>query len=112
MQTLTAQGLSKAYGDKQLFNQIDFLINEGERIGLIGVNGTGKTTLIRSLAGMESVDAGTIKTPKQYRISYLAQIPELDPDLPIMDAIYHGDSPVFQAIRQYERALAAYTKDR
>ncbi len=42
MQTLTAQGLSKAYGDKQLFNQIDFLINEGERIGLIGVNGTGK----------------------------------------------------------------------
>ncbi len=89
MQTLTAQGLSKAYGDKQLFNQIDFLINEGERIGLIGVNGTGKTTLIRSLAGMESVDAGTIKTPKQYRISYLAQIPELDPDLPIMDAIYH-----------------------
>lgn len=111
MQTLTAQGLSKAYGDKQLFNQIDFLINEGERIGLIGVNGTGKTTLIRSLAGMESVDAGTIKTPKQYRISYLAQIPELDPDLPIMDAIYHGDSPVFQAIRQYERALAAYTKD-
>ncbi|WP_379823417.1 ABC-F family ATP-binding cassette domain-containing protein [Lacticaseibacillus paracasei] len=111
MQTLTAQGLSKAYGDKQLFNQIDFLINEGERIGLIGVNGAGKTTLIRALARLDSVDAGEIKTPKQYRISYLAQIPDLDPDLAIMDAIYHGDSPVFQAIRQYEQALAEYTKD-
>ncbi|ARY91474.1 MULTISPECIES: ABC-F family ATP-binding cassette domain-containing protein [Lacticaseibacillus] len=111
MQTLTAEGLSKAYGDKQLFKQIDFLINEGERIGLIGVNGTGKTTLIRALAGLEALDAGTVKTPKNYRISYLAQVPDLDPELPIMDAIYRGDSPVFQAIRQYERALAAYTKD-
>lgn len=110
MQTLTAAGVRKAYGDKQLFTDLGFLINEGDRIGLIGVNGTGKTTLLNGLAGTDPFDAGDITTPKNYRISYLAQQPTLDPDKAIMDAIYGGTSPVFAAIRDYEQALAAYTK--
>ncbi|WP_125703305.1 ABC-F family ATP-binding cassette domain-containing protein [Lacticaseibacillus daqingensis] len=109
MQTLTATAVSKAYGDKQLFTQLDFLINEGDHIGLIGVNGTGKTTLLNGLAQTEPFDAGTVETPRNYRISYLAQVPALDPHKRIMDAVYGGDSPVFAAIRQYEQALAAYT---
>ncbi len=109
MQTLTASGVSKAYGDKQLLSQIDFLINEGDRIGLIGVNGTGKTTLLRGLAGTDAFDAGEIQTPKNYSISFLEQQPPLDNEAKIMDAVYGGDSPVFQAIRDYERALDAYT---
>ncbi|KRM72612.1 ABC-F family ATP-binding cassette domain-containing protein [Lacticaseibacillus brantae] len=109
MQTLTATGLSKAYGDKQLFSNIDFLINEGDRIGLIGVNGTGKTTLLNGLAGLDPFDAGEVTTPKNYQIRYLAQKPTLNPDLAIMDAIYGGDSPVFAAIRRYEQVLADYT---
>ncbi|WP_203624585.1 MULTISPECIES: ABC-F family ATP-binding cassette domain-containing protein [unclassified Lacticaseibacillus] len=110
MQTLTAEGVRKAYGDKQLFTDLDFLINEGDRIGLIGVNGTGKTTLLNGIAGTDPFDAGDITTPKNYRISYLAQKPALDPDKQIMDAIYGGTSPVFAAIRTYEQALAEYTK--
>ena len=109
MQTLTATGLSKAYGDKQLFSNIDFLINEGDRIGLIGVNGTGKTTLLNGLAGLDPFDAGEVTTPKNYQIRYLAQKPTLNPDLAIMDAIYGGDSPVFAAIRRYEQVLSDYT---
>ncbi|KRO18274.1 ABC-F family ATP-binding cassette domain-containing protein [Lacticaseibacillus saniviri] len=109
MQTLTASGLSKAYGDKQLFSNIDFLINEGDRIGLIGVNGTGKTTLLNGLAGIDPFDAGELSMPKNYQIRYLAQQPSLPSDSLIMDAIYGGSSPIFAAIRQYETALAAYT---
>lgn len=109
MQTLTATGVSKAYGDKQLLTDVSFLINEGDRIGLIGVNGTGKTTLLQGLTGVEPFDHADIQTPKNYQIAFLAQKPQLDPEADIMDAVYGGQSPVFQAIRDYERALAAYT---
>ncbi|KRM55994.1 ABC-F family ATP-binding cassette domain-containing protein [Lacticaseibacillus sharpeae] len=111
MQTLTASGVNKAYGDKQLLHNIDFLINEGDRIGLIGVNGTGKTTLLRGLAGSDPFDSGDIQTPKNYSISFLEQSPDLDENAKIMDAVYHGDSPVFQAIRDYERVLDQYTQN-
>lgn len=111
MQTLTASGVNKVYGDKQLLHNIDFLINEGDRIGLIGVNGTGKTTLLRGLAGSDPFDSGDIQTPKNYSISFLEQSPDLDENAKIMDAVYHGDSPVFQAIRDYERVLDQYTQN-
>ncbi|WDF81587.1 ABC-F family ATP-binding cassette domain-containing protein [Lacticaseibacillus pabuli] len=111
MQTLTASSVTKAYGDKQLLENIDFLINAGDRIGLIGVNGTGKTTLLQGLSGTEPFDSGDVETPKNYSIAYLAQKPKLNADVSIMDAVYGGKSPIFQAIRDYESALTAYTHD-
>ncbi|WP_155285842.1 ABC-F family ATP-binding cassette domain-containing protein [Lacticaseibacillus zhaodongensis] len=111
MQTLTATGVAKAYGDKTLLDGIDFLINAGDRIGLIGVNGTGKTTLLQGLAGVEPFDSGSVQTPKNYSIAYLDQKPKLNPELSIMDAVYGGQSAIFQAIRSYESALDAYTAD-
>lgn len=111
MQTLTANGVSKTYGDKTLLDNIDFLINEGDRIGLIGVNGTGKTTLLQGLSGREPFDHADIQTPKSYSIAYLAQKPQLDMDASIMDAVYGGSSPVFQAIREYERVMDEYTQN-
>lgn len=111
MQTLTASSVTKAYGDKQLLDNVDFLINEGDRIGLIGVNGTGKTTLLQGLSGSEPFDSGEVQTPKNYSMVYLAQKPKLNPDVSIMDAVYGGKSPIFQAIRDYEKALKAYTLD-
>lgn len=111
MQTLTANGVSKTYGDKTLLDNVDFLINEGDRIGLIGVNGTGKTTLLQGLSGREPFDKADIQTPKSYSIAYLAQKPQLDMDASIMDAVYGGSSPVFQAIREYERVMDEYTQN-
>ena len=111
MQTLTANGVSKTYGDKTLLDHVDFLINEGDRIGLIGVNGTGKTTLLQGLSGRGPFDQADIQTPKNYSIAYLAQKPQLEMDASIMDAVYDGSSPVFQAIREYERVLDAYTQN-
>ncbi len=105
MQTLTASGLSKAYGDKQLFSNIDFLINEGDRIGLIGVNGTGKTTLLNGLAGIDPFDAGELSMPKNYQIRYLAQQPSLPSDSLIMDAIYGGSSPILRRFANMKQHL-------
>jgi ATP-binding cassette subfamily F protein uup len=111
MQTLTATGLTKIYGEKKLFEQIDFMIQAGDRIGLIGTNGAGKTTLLNTLTGLDSLDAGTIETPKQYRISYLQQIPALDDQLTIMAAVFAGDNPIFKTIQDYEAALLALSEN-
>lgn len=111
MQTLTATNLTKTYGEKTLFKDISFLIREGDQIGLVGINGTGKTTLLNALTGTDSYDSGQIETPNQYAMSYLAQKPVFDTNLSIMAAIFAGQNPVFKTIQNYERVLAAYTAD-
>ena len=70
---ITAQNLSKSYGLRTLFEKISFSISDGERVGLVGRNGQGKTTLLRILMGEESADEGTVSIPKNYRIGYLTQ---------------------------------------
>ncbi|WP_125980836.1 ABC-F family ATP-binding cassette domain-containing protein [Loigolactobacillus iwatensis] len=105
MQTLAVEDLTKIYGEKTLFDHISFMIKEGDRIGLIGTNGTGKTTLLNAITGLDSYDAGSVVTPKQYRISYLQQIPQLNDELSIMAAVFAGDNPIFKTIQEYESAL-------
>lgn len=102
---LTAENLYKSYGEKVLFKAISFTIEPLERIGLIGVNGTGKSTLLRTIAGIESPEQGTLKHAKDYRIEYLAQDPQLDPHLTVMEQIYYGESTVMKLLRTYEQAL-------
>ncbi|MFD0897566.1 ABC-F family ATP-binding cassette domain-containing protein [Loigolactobacillus binensis] len=111
MQTLTAENLTKTYGEKMLFDHISFFIKEGDRIGLIGTNGAGKTTLLNALTGHDTFDQGTITTPKQYRIGYLQQVPQLPQNMTIMEAIFTGDNPLFQVIANYEKALTALSRD-
>ncbi|MDT6980558.1 ABC-F family ATP-binding cassette domain-containing protein [Levilactobacillus zymae] len=108
MQTLRAENLHRTYGEKTLFDNLNFIINEHDRIGLIGVNGSGKTSLLNTLAGVNNDQTGTISTPKDYTIGYLTQKPDLDENLTVMDAVFSGDQTVFVTIRQYEAALAAY----
>ena len=109
MQTMRAEGLTSTYGEKVLFDQVSFIINENDRIGLIGVNGSGKTSLLNVISGEVSPESGTITCPNDYRIGYLKQQPELDPDKTIMDAIFAGDQEVFKLIRQYELALDRFS---
>ncbi len=106
MSTLTVENLNKTYGDKTLFDDLSFTISEKDRIGLIGVNGTGKSTLLKILARLESMDSGKITHANQFQIEYLPQQPELDPKLTVLDQIYYGDSAIMNAMREYEQALA------
>lgn len=109
MQTMRAEGLTSTYGEKVLFDHVSFIINENDRIGLIGVNGSGKTSLLNVISGVVSPESGTITCPNDYRIGYLKQQPELDPDKTIMDAVFAGDQEVFKLIRQYELALDRFS---
>lgn len=102
---LTIENITKTYGDKTLFHSISLHIAGRERIGLIGVNGTGKSTLLKIIAGIEPADEGKMEHPKDYQIEYLAQDPDLDSSLTVMEQIYYGDSPTMQVMRAYERAL-------
>lgn len=105
MQTLRAEGLTSTYGEKVLFKDVSFLIKEHDRIGLIGVNGSGKTSLLNVIAGVNSAESGSFEKPKDYSMGYLLQQPKLDPDKDILDAVLAGDQPLFRLIRHYERVL-------
>lgn len=111
MQTLRIEHLTKTYGEKTLFEDANFIINEHDRIGLIGTNGSGKTTLLNALTGLDPADSGKLIKPNDYRIGYLTQLPEFDENKTIMDAIFEGASPIFQTIREYENALSKYSEN-
>lgn len=103
---LDAENLYKTYGTQVLFNHISFSISEKERIGLIGVNGTGKSTLLNVLTGLDSVESGTLRHAKSFRMAYLSQSPTFAADQTAIDYIYGGDAPMMQVLRHYEQALA------
>lgn len=109
MQTLRAEALSSTYGEKTLFDQISFIINEKDRIGLIGTNGSGKTSLLNVISQQVSADNGAIVTPNDYSIGYLKQLPELRDDLTILDAVFAGSQKIFALIRDYEAALTNFS---
>ena len=108
MQTLRAENLTRTYGEKTLFKDISFIINEHDRIGVIGVNGSGKTSLLDVLAGITTPEAGELVMPKNYEIGYLKQQPDLDENLTVIDAVLAGSQQVFRTIRHYEQTLTVY----
>src|SRR6476620_5063731 len=105
MKTIKIEHVSKTYGEKTLFQDISFVISEKERVGLIGVNGTGKSSLLKLIAGLDSPYEGNFISSKDYQISYLSQQPDLNPDLTILDQIFAGDAPIFQLLKKYELTL-------
>ncbi|GAA0306636.1 ABC-F family ATP-binding cassette domain-containing protein [Gracilibacillus halotolerans] len=106
MRGLRVENLVKTYGEKVLFNKISFSIMEGERIGLIGVNGTGKSSLLKVLAQVDEADSGELIHPNDYEVAYLDQSPELNSDQSVLDHIYYGEVDIMQALRAYEQAVA------
>ncbi|MGQ2284063.1 ABC-F family ATP-binding cassette domain-containing protein [Leuconostoc pseudomesenteroides] len=109
MKQFRVENLNSTYGEKVLFKDISFLITAGDRVGLIGVNGSGKTSLLNAISGVMPADSGTITTQNDYRIGYLTQSPILDDNALVMDAILSGEQPVFQTIRDYETALRKFS---
>ena len=105
MNLLTVEGISKSFGDKKIFDDITFGIDEGDRIGLIGINGTGKSTLLKIVAGNESADSGQIVKKNCLRIGYLPQTPDFDPEDTVLGQVFNCDSPVINLIKEYEQAV-------
>jgi len=111
MSHLIVSNLTKTVGEKTLFENIDFTIYDGERAGLIGVNGTGKSTFLSILANRIEADQLSMDHPNQYRISFLEQDPQFDEGLTVLQAVFSGDSPVLQINRKYEDALEKLNED-
>lgn len=107
MKELKVTDLYKTFGDKTLFDRISFLIHEKDRIGLIGVNGTGKSSLLTILSGRDSGDGdvSAIDKASDYRIGYLPQEQNFSQELVVLDAVFQGDNPLMQTVRDYEKAL-------
>lgn len=111
LKELKIEGLTHSYGMKQLFHQIDFSIIENKKIGLIGVNGTGKTSFLNILAGKMMPDLGELSKPGDYQIGYLTQNTELNLSKTVLDTVFDGDTPLMHAARSYEHVLQELTAD-
>ena len=104
MNLISLENISKNYSEKTLLNNISLGINEGEKIGLIGVNGTGKSTLLKIIAGVESESGNIIKANK-VRIEYLPQNPYYDEEATVLEQVFKGTSSEMQLIGQYQDIL-------
>ena len=102
---LSVEGLTKTYGERRLFSNLTFGVQEGERVALVARNGSGKSTLLKAICGLETADEGRVVFSSGVRHGHLRQELELQPEATILDTLYIGDSPAVQAMRDYERAL-------
>lgn len=99
---LSAEHISKNFGDKQLLDDVTLYLEEGKRVGLIGLNGTGKSTFLKILAGRLDADTGSVSTDPNVKLSYLPQTSELFDDKSPLENIFYGDSAEFRAQAEYE----------
>lgn len=111
MSLLSIENLYKTYGEHVLFDHISLAIAQYQRVGLIGVNGTGKSTFLKVIAGMDTAEEGNIFHAKSFHIAYLPQNPAFDQNLSVLAQIFAGDSPLMQVLRGYEQALSDLAYD-
>ena len=102
---LQVENLTKSFGVNSLFDDINFTINEGDKVGLIAKNGTGKSTLLSIIADDDTPDDGKLIFKNDVTIGYLKQLAQFEPHLSVMDTCLIGDDDQSKAIRQYENAL-------
>jgi len=111
MTYLSTENLSKTFGIKPLFEDLTFGISQGDKTALIAPNGTGKSTLLKILAGEMEPDSGKVMTQKGIQVGYLAQEPDLDENMTINEFIAHGDSDKIKVVQRYEKAVHAQAED-
>ncbi len=105
MSVLVAEKITKSYSEKILFDKISLAINEGDKIGLIGINGTGKSTFLRVIAGLENPDEGRIIAGGDIKIGYLFQSPEFKDGTTVLEQVFKGNTSIMKLIRDYEETL-------
>lgn len=105
MNYLSVEQIAKSYGERVLFTDISFGINEGQKIGFVAKNGTGKTSLLNILSGKDSPDEGKVVFRKNLNVAFLSQEPNLNPNLSIEETIFSSEKPILKVIANYEKAL-------
>ncbi|MDA9092373.1 ABC-F family ATP-binding cassette domain-containing protein [Polaribacter sp.] len=105
MNYLTVENISKSYGERVLFDDISFGINKDQKIAFVAKNGSGKTSILNIIAGLDTSDSGQVVSRKGISIAYLAQNMDLDPALTIEETIFATDNTVLNVVKQYEDAL-------
>ncbi|HZW77966.1 MAG TPA: ABC-F family ATP-binding cassette domain-containing protein [Flavobacteriaceae bacterium] len=105
MNYLSVENISKSYGMRVLFKNISFGINEGQKIGFVAKNGTGKTSLLNILAGKDTPDSGLVTYRKDLKVAFLSQEPDLNPNLTIEETIFSSDLPILKIIERYEKSI-------
>ncbi|WP_224484531.1 ABC-F family ATP-binding cassette domain-containing protein [Robertkochia aurantiaca] len=105
MNLLSVENIAKSYGERVLFSDISFGINQGQKVAFIAKNGTGKTSMLDILTGRDMPDEGQVVTRKGINLAYLPQEPDLDPTLTVEQTIFASDNEVLKIIREYEQAL-------
>lgn len=105
MNFVSVEHIAKAFGERVLFEDISFGINQGQKIGFVAKNGTGKTAILNILAQIEAPDSGKVVYRKDLKVSYLPQEPQLNETLTIRETIYETDSPTLRVIDNYQAAL-------
>lgn len=111
MSQMIIENLTKTVGEKTLFHAVNLTITSGEKTGLLGINGTGKSTLLSIVAGIEDADTISKDHPNNYRIAYLPQDPQVDPSLTVMEAVFQSDAAIIKLNLNYEHALQALTEN-
>ncbi|MCM3629529.1 ABC-F family ATP-binding cassette domain-containing protein [Paenibacillus glycanilyticus] len=107
MHLLSVEHITKSYGEKMLFEDVTFGVEDGDKIGIIGVNGTGKSTFLKVIAGLEPADAGNIAIGNRVVVRMLAQDPAFAPGETALEHVLGGNSPQLRAVREYAAALEA-----
>ena len=102
---LSVENIAKSFGENPLFTNLSFGINEGQKVGFVAKNGTGKTTLLNILAGTEAPDEGRVVYRKGITSAFLAQDPDLDPNRTVEETIFASDNEILKVIERYEKAL-------
>lgn len=105
MNYLSVENVAKSFGERILFENISFGINKDQKIGFVAKNGTGKTSLLHIIAGLDKPDTGQVISRKGITISFLTQEPDLDPKLSVEETIFASDNTTMQTIQAYEKAL-------
>ncbi len=105
MNLINIQNISKAFSEKKLIENISLGINEGDKIGLIGLNGTGKTTLLKIIGGIIEADDGEIIRANNINIEYLQQNIDFDPDVTVLEQVFKGNSENIKLVKRYREAL-------
>lgn len=112
MNYLSVENISKSFGERILFNDVSFGLDKGQKMAFVAKNGSGKTTVLRILAGLDTPDTGEVTFRKGIKVGFLQQDPDLGENISISECIFASDSPVIKAIRFYEEVMDRQDNDK